>query len=107
MDCWRVEAFEPGRLLRLAAEMKLPGRAWLEFEVTADGGGAVLRQTASLDPKGLLGRAYWWSVYPLHQVVFGGMLKGIAAAGAAGAPTATPLSARVETRTSGPPHPPR
>lgn len=107
VDCWRVEAFEPGRLLRLAAEMKLPGRAWLEFEVTADGGGAVLRQTASLDPKGLLGRAYWWSVYPLHQVVFGGMLKGIAAAGAAGAPTATPLSARVETRTSGPPHPPR
>jgi uncharacterized protein YbjT (DUF2867 family)/tryptophan-rich sensory protein len=80
LDCWRVEAIEPSHRLRLAAEMKLPGRAWLEFEVTAnDSGGSRIRQTAEYDPIGLLGRAYWYGVYPLHQVVFGGMLRGIAA----------------------------
>ena len=80
VDFWRVEALEPGRRLRLAAEMKLPGRAWLEFEVTGDAHGATVRQTASFDPLGLLGRAYWYSVFPFHQVVFGGMLRNIAAA---------------------------
>ncbi len=81
LDCWRVEALEPGRRLRLAAEMKLPGRAWLEFEVTPEGRHASqLRQTASFDPCGVLGRAYWYLVYPLHQVVFSGMLRGIATA---------------------------
>ena len=81
VDFWRVEAIEPNHRLRLAAEMKLPGRAWLEFEVTGDSTGSVIRQTASFDPKGLLGRAYWYSVFPLHQFVFGGMLQGIAAKG--------------------------
>ena len=80
LDCWRVEAFEPNRRLRLAAEMKLPGRAWLEFEVTANGASSVIRQTAIFDPVGLLGRAYWYALYPLHQLVFGGMLRGIARA---------------------------
>jgi len=75
VDCWRVEAFEPGRRLRLAAEMRLPGRAWLEFEVTPDDAGAVIRQTAIFDPVGLAGRAYWYLVYPLHQLVFAGMLR--------------------------------
>jgi hypothetical protein len=81
VDFWRVEAMEPDRRLRLAAEMKLPGRAWLEFEVTRDATGSVIRQTATFDAKGLLGRAYWYSVFPLHQLVFGGMLQGIAAKG--------------------------
>jgi hypothetical protein len=67
VDCWRVEAYEPGRLLRLAAEMKLPGRAWLEFEVTGDSCGSTIRQTATFDALGLLGRAYWYGVYPLHN----------------------------------------
>ena len=80
LDCWRVEAFEPNCRLRLAAEMKLPGRAWLEFEVTANGASSVIRQTAIFDPVGLLGRAYWYALYPLHQLVFGGMLRGIARA---------------------------
>ena len=80
LDCWRVEALEPGRRLRLAAEMKLPGRAWLEFEVTGNGPSCQLRQTATFDARGVLGRAYWYLVYPLHQVVFAGMLRGIAAA---------------------------
>lgn len=83
VDFWRVEAIEPDRRLRLAAEMKLPGRAWLEFEVLRDGTGSVIQQTATFDPKGLLGRAYWYAVLPLHHFVFGGMLQGIAQKGGA------------------------
>lgn len=78
VDCWRVEALEPNRLLRLSAEMKLPGRAWLEFEVAESEGRSTIRQTAIFDPVGLLGRAYWYLIYPLHQYVFAGMLRGIA-----------------------------
>jgi len=83
VDFWRVEAFEPDHRLRLAAEMKLPGRAWLEFEVTGvtgSGSDVTIRQTAIFDPVGLLGRAYWYALYPLHHLVFGGMLRGIARA---------------------------
>jgi uncharacterized protein YbjT (DUF2867 family) len=80
VDFWRVEAIEPERLLRLAAEMRLPGRAWLVFEVEPDGAGAVIRQTALFDPVGLLGLAYWYALFPLHALVFGGMLRGIARA---------------------------
>jgi len=80
LDFWRVEVIEPGRRLRLAAEMRLPGRAWLEFEVTGEGSGTTIRQTAIFDPVGWLGRAYWYSLFPMHQLVFGGMLRGIARA---------------------------
>ena len=80
VDCWRVDVLEPDHRLRLAAEMKLPGRAWLEFEVTGDSRGSTIRQIATFDPVGLLGRAYWYSVYPLHRLVFNGMLRGIVAA---------------------------
>jgi uncharacterized protein YbjT (DUF2867 family) len=80
LDFWRVEALEPGRRLRLSAEMKLPGRAWLEFEVIPGDGGCVLRQTATYDPLGLGGLAYWYLVWPLHQLVFAGMLRGLAEA---------------------------
>ena len=78
VDCWRVESIEPGRRLRLVAEMKLPGRAWLEFEVQPEGNGTRLRQTATFDPLGLWGLAYWYGVWPLHQLVFAGMLRGLA-----------------------------
>jgi uncharacterized protein YbjT (DUF2867 family) len=78
LDCWRVESFQPGERLRLAAEMKLPGRAWLQFEVRPDGAGSCLRQTATFDPLGLFGLAYWYSVWPLHQGVFEGMLRALA-----------------------------
>jgi uncharacterized protein YbjT (DUF2867 family) len=78
VDFWRVEAYEPGRRLRLVAEMKLPGRAWLEFEVEPDGAGAMIRQTAVFDPVGLLGLLYWYGIYPLHARVFAGMLRGVA-----------------------------
>lgn len=80
LDWWRVEAIEPDRLLRLRAEMRLPGRAWLEFEVDPAGNGSVIRQTAIFDPMGLTGLAYWYGILPLHAAVFRGMLKGIARA---------------------------
>ena len=78
LDCWRVEMLEPDRRLRLFAEMKLPGRAWLEFVVEGDETASTIRQTAIFDPAGLLGLAYWYAVWPLHRLVFSGMLKGIA-----------------------------
>jgi uncharacterized protein YbjT (DUF2867 family) len=79
LDFWRVEAYEPNRLLRLAAEMKVPGRAWLQFEVTPRNGGASeIRQTAIFDPAGMAGLLYWYALYPIHAVIFRGMLAGIA-----------------------------
>jgi uncharacterized protein YbjT (DUF2867 family) len=78
VDFWRVESYEPNRRLRLAAEMKLPGRAWLDFEVQPQGAGATIRQTAIFDPVGIFGLLYWYGVYPLHRRVFAGMLRGIA-----------------------------
>jgi uncharacterized protein YbjT (DUF2867 family) len=80
VDCWRVEALDTGKRLLFFAEMKLPGRAWLEFVVEPAENGAVIRQTAIFDPVGLWGLAYWYSVWPLHQVVFAGMLRGVARA---------------------------
>ncbi len=73
-----MEAIEADRLLRLAAEMTLPGRAWLQFEVEPADGGSIIRQTAIFDPVGLAGRLYWYSVWPLHGLVFRGMVRGIA-----------------------------
>ncbi len=80
VDCWRVERIEPGALVRLSAEMRLPGRAWLAFEVAGAPGGARITQTATFDPVGLAGLAYWYGVWPLHEIVFRGMLRGVARA---------------------------
>lgn len=77
LDFWRVEDIEQNKRLRLAAEMKLPGRAWLEFEVIA-GNPTEIRQTAIFDPLGLWGLAYWYALYPVHQLIFAGMLRVIA-----------------------------
>ncbi|WP_190140280.1 SDR family oxidoreductase [Streptomyces longispororuber] len=78
LDFWRVEEIERGRLLRLRAEMRLPGLAWLEMRVGDDEpGGARYRQRAVFHPHGLLGHLYWWSVSPFHAVVFGGMARNI------------------------------
>jgi uncharacterized protein YbjT (DUF2867 family) len=84
VDFWRVEAIEADRRLRLASEMILPGRAWLEFEVEPQGRGSLIRQTAIFDPRGLGGLAYWYALYPVHQIVFSGMLRGICAAAGRG-----------------------
>lgn len=78
LDFWRVERFEPDRKLTLIAEMKLPGRAWLDFEVEPDAKGSIIRQTAIFDPRGLAGLLYWHATYPLHRMVFAGMLREIA-----------------------------
>jgi uncharacterized protein YbjT (DUF2867 family) len=78
IDWWRVEAYEPDRLLRLRAEMRLPGRAWLEFAVEPTATGCVIQQTAIFDPTGLAGLLYWYGIYPLHAAVFRGMLTGLA-----------------------------
>ena len=78
LDFWRVEAYEPGRRLRLAAEMKVPGRAWLEFQVEPAPGGAIVHQTAVFEPAGLSGLIYWYALLPVHTVMFGGMLREIA-----------------------------
>ncbi len=83
LDFWRVEAVEPGRLLRLRAEMKVPGKAWLQFEVNAHGEGEEpeqtrLSQTAFFAPKGLLGWLYWYVLYPFHALIFSGLIDQIA-----------------------------
>jgi uncharacterized protein YbjT (DUF2867 family) len=81
LDFWRVEAITPGSLLRLRAEMKLPGLAWLELTVGRDDNGrTTYRQRAIFQPRGLAGHAYWRSIAPFHGVVFGGMLRNITAA---------------------------
>ena len=87
LDFWRVEAWEPDRRLRLAAEMKVPGRAWLEFEAVADGSGTTIHQTAVFDPIGLWGLLYWYSLVPVHGFIFGGMLREIARQAALPVPT--------------------
>ncbi|MFI7501606.1 SDR family oxidoreductase [Streptomyces sp. NPDC049687] len=86
LDFWRVEEIEPGRLLRLRAEMRLPGTAWLEmYAETDDAGRTRFRQRALFHPHGLLGHAYWWGVSPFHAIVFGGMARNIARAALADA----------------------
>ncbi|MFD4671913.1 SDR family oxidoreductase [Lentzea sp. NPDC058450] len=79
LDWWRVEEIDRGQLLRLRAEMKVPGKAWLELRVAGDGtGGSTYRQRAVFVPKGLAGHLYWAAVYPFHGIVFGGMVRNIA-----------------------------
>jgi lipocalin/uncharacterized protein YbjT (DUF2867 family)/ligand-binding SRPBCC domain-containing protein len=80
IDGWRVETYEPDRLMRLAAGLKLPGRGWLEFRVTplGDGERSLIRQTATFDPRGVAGRLYWYAVLPLHALIFRGLLRRIA-----------------------------
>ncbi|MGW2228213.1 SDR family oxidoreductase [Streptomyces formicae] len=94
LDFWRVEEIEPGRLLRLRAEMRLPGLAWLEmYAETADDGRTRYRQRALFHPRGLLGHAYWWAVFPFHAAVFGGMARNITQAAAKGMSPHSPARA--------------
>ncbi len=80
VDFWRGEAYEPEHLLRLRAEMKLPGDAWLEFDANALHDGTTrLTQTAFFEPRGLFGALYWYAVAPFHAFIFGGMARAIAA----------------------------
>jgi hypothetical protein len=77
LDFWRVEAIERGQLLRLRAEMKLPGWAWLEFRVESEGTGSRIHQRAIFRPRGILGKLYWWAVWPFHGIVFEGMMRNM------------------------------
>ena len=78
LDFWRVEALEIPKHLKLFAEMRVPGKAWLEFDVTPDKNGAFIRQTATFYPLGLAGLLYWYGIYPLHALVFKSMIRKIA-----------------------------
>lgn len=93
LDFFRVEAIEPDRLLRLRAEIKVPGRAWLQFEIAPRSDGSEIRETAIFDAFGLSGLLYWYVLYPVHHIVFAGMLRGIAArvAEIATSPSSAPL----------------
>jgi uncharacterized protein YndB with AHSA1/START domain len=85
VDFWRVEAVEPNRLLRLRAEMKVPGEAWLQFEARPrEDGKTLLVQTAYLAPKGLPGFLYWYGLYPFHGIIFGNMIGQLALRAEAG-----------------------
>src|SRR4051794_30814805 len=85
LDFWRVQIYEPGRRLRLLAEMRVPGQAWLEFRAEAKGRFTVLRQIASFEPHGLIGLLYWYLLWPIHEVMFRGMLRRIGGAAVDGA----------------------
>lgn len=78
VDFWRVEDLEADRSLMLHAEMRLPGEAWIEWTMEPVEGGTRLRQIARFRPRGLFGRLYWYSIAPLHGLVFPGLIRGIA-----------------------------
>ena len=79
IDFWRVESVEPGKVLRLRAEIKLPGEAWIEWEAQQTDAGADLVQSAWFRPRGLSGRIYWWALFPVHRAIFPRMACRIAA----------------------------
>jgi uncharacterized protein YbjT (DUF2867 family) len=77
IDFWRVERVEPARRLLLVAEMKIPGRLWLQFDIEGDGRRTELRQTTVFDPVGSVGLVYWYLLYPVHRTIFQAMLHGL------------------------------
>ena len=80
VDFWRVEEVVPGEMLRLRAEMKLPGRAWMQWEAVPENGGTRLLQTALFAPAGFWGHVYWVALYPVHRVIFSSLARAIARA---------------------------
>ena len=78
VDFWRVELVDSPRVLRLRAEMKMPGSAWLQFEARESGEGTELVQTASFAPRGAWGVAYWYGLYPMHRLIFSDLVKAVA-----------------------------
>ena len=83
LDFWRVEALDRPHLLRLRAEMKLPGTAWLQFEILPDQGGSRIEQTAFFDPRGLPGYLYWYAFLPFHRFIFPGLIRAVRRSGEA------------------------
>jgi hypothetical protein len=77
-SCWHVDALETDHILRLRAEMNLPGKAWLQFDADRIGDGRTrLTQTAFFEPRGLFGFLYWYLVFPLHALIFSRMASRI------------------------------
>jgi uncharacterized protein YbjT (DUF2867 family) len=79
LDFWRVEEYRPPSVLRLRAEMKVPGHAWLQFEAIPEGDGTRLVQTAFFAPTGFLGWLYWYGIYPMHAKIFSDLVDAVAA----------------------------
>jgi hypothetical protein len=79
VDFWRVEVNEPPWRVRLRAEMRLPGRGWLQWETESRGARTFLRQTAIFAPRGLVGTLYWYCLYPFHRVIFARLIRAVAA----------------------------
>ena len=80
LDFWRVEAIQPGHMMRLRAEMKMPGKGWLQYVVNSMGQGkSELVQTAYFAPKGLWGYVYWYSIFFIHRLIFDGLIDQIVA----------------------------
>jgi len=96
VDFWRVEEVRRPSLLRLRAEMKVPGRAWLQFEAIPERNGTRLVQTAFFAPTGFFGWAYWWGLYPLHSLIFSDMIDAVARDAVGSAEGAPPTEAGVE-----------
>jgi uncharacterized protein YbjT (DUF2867 family) len=94
VDFWRVELVEPPRLLRLRAEMRVPGKAWLQFTAVPEGRGTRLLQTALFAPRGLFGLLYWYAMYPAHLFIFGDMVRAIARLARTEPADALPLATR-------------
>jgi len=78
VDFWRVERVSPPNLLRLHAELRLPGRGWLQWEATREGDGTRLVQTAVFAPRGLVGAVFWYALYPLHRLILTRLIRAIA-----------------------------
>ncbi len=93
VDAWRVEAIEVDRLLLLRAEMRMPGRAWLRYDVQPTPDGCAITQTAIFEPAGRLGTAYWYGIWPLHDLVFERMARALAARVDAASPGSRPGTA--------------
>ena len=77
VDFWRVEISDPPSRLRLRAEMKVPGQAWLQWDIAPTPRGSTLVQTATFAPRGLAGALYWYLLYPVHKLIFSGMARAI------------------------------
>ena len=92
LDFWRVEEIRRPELLRLRAEMKVPGRAWLQYEISPVAGGSRLVQTAFFEPKGLPGLAYWYLLYPIHGLIFRGTVRVLAQRATSGSADESPVT---------------
>jgi hypothetical protein len=94
LDFWRVEEYRPPSVLRLRAEMKVPGTAWLQFEAIPEAEGTRLVQTAFFAPTGFLGWLYWYGIYPVHSMIFSDLVEAVARDASSAADDSSAMSTR-------------